>query len=140
MVVARDFALAVTTFDYRDAQGSVDRVLAYGDEGFESEFRAAMGDDFLANLEAAQSVSTGRIVSGPTVQSSSGEAASFLVVVDQTISSPGAATGNAPPSTDPTLGATTTTTATAAPPQVLHLGLLVTVDTERLKVTAVEVL
>jgi len=129
VAVARDFALAVTTFDYRDAQGSIDRVLAFGDAGFESEFRAAMGEDFLTNLQAAQSISSGRVVSGPTAQRSSDEATSFLVIVDQTITS----------------GATTTTTADgtapqAAQPQVLHLGLLVTVDTEQDKVTAVEVL
>jgi hypothetical protein len=127
--VAGDFALAVTTFDYRDAQGSIDRVLAFGDEGFEAEFRTAMGDDFLTNLEAAQSISSGRIVSGPTAQSSSDGVTSYLVIVDQTIAS----------------GATTTTAAdgsapAAEPPQVLHLGLRVTVDTESDKVTAVEVL
>jgi len=119
----------VTTFDYRDAQGSIDRVLAFGDEGFEAEFRTAMGDDFLTNLEAAQSISSGRIVSGPTAQSSSDGVTSYLVIVDQTIAS----------------GATTTTAADGSaaapePPQVLHLGLRVTVDTESDKVTAVEVL
>lgn len=127
--VARDFALAVTTFDYRDAQGSIDRVLSFGDTGFEAEFRAAMGEDFLANLQGAQSISRGRVVSGPTAQRSSDGATSFLVIVDQTITS----------------GATTTTATAggapqATPPQVLHLGLLITVDTEEDKVTAVEVL
>lgn len=127
--VARDFALAVTTFDYRDAQGSIDRVLAFGDDGFESEFRTAMGADFLTNLEAAQSISSGRVVSGPTAQRSSGGATSYLVIVDQTIQS----------------AAPTTTTVDGAPPspgqpQVLHLGLLVTVDTDTNEVTAVEVL
>lgn len=127
--VARDFALAVTTFDYRDAQGSIERVLAFGDDGFEAEFRTAMGADFLTNLEAAQSISSGQIVSGPTAQRSSDGATSYLVIVDQTITS----------------GAPTTTAADgSAPaptqPQVLHLGLLVTVDTDTDEVTAVEVL
>ena len=119
----------MTTFDYRDAQGSIDRVLAFGDDGFESEFRTAMGADFLINLEAAQSISSGRVVSGPTAQRSSGGATSYLVIVDQTIQS----------------AAPTTTTPDGAPPspgqpQVLHLGLLVTVDTDTNEVTAVEVL
>lgn len=127
--VARDFALAVTTFDYRDAQGSIDRVLSFGDAGFEAEFRAAMGEDFLANLQGAQSISRGRVVSGPTAQRSSDGSTSFLVIVDQTITS----------------GATTTTAADgtapdATPPQVLHLGMLITVDTEQDYVTAVQVL
>ena len=127
--IARDFALAVTTFDYRDAQGSIDRVLAFGDDGFEEEFRTAMGADFLTNLQAAQSISTGQVVSGPTAQRSDGGATSYLVIVDQTIQSAAptttAADGSAPP---------------AAQPQVLHLGLLVTVDTGTDEVTAVEVL
>lgn len=128
--VARDFALAVTTFDYRDAQGSIDRVLSFGDAGFEAEFRAAMGEDFLANLEGAQSISRGRVVSGPTAQRSSEGATSFLVIVDQTITS-GATT---------TTGAGDGTAPEATPTQVLHLGLLITVDAEQDKVTAVQVL
>jgi hypothetical protein len=128
-VVARDFALAVTTFDYRDAQGSIDRVLAFGDDGFEEEFRTAMGADFLTNLEAAQSISTGQVVSGPTAQRSNDGTTSYLVIVDQTIQSAAptttAADGSAP---------------AAAQPQVLHLGMLVTVDTGTDEVTAVEVL
>ena len=118
----------MTTFDYRDAQGSIDRVLAFGDDGFEEEFRSAMGADFLTNLQAAQSISAGQVVSGPTPQRSSDGATSYLVIVDQTIQSAAATTtasdGSAP----------------AAAPQVLHLGLLVTVDTETGEVTAVEVL
>ena len=127
--VARDFALAVTTFDYRDAQGSIDRVLAFGDEGFEAEFRTAMGADFLANLEAAQSISNGRVVSGPTAQRSFDGAISYLVIVDQTITSG-----------TPTTTAADGTTPAPTQPKVLHLGLLVTVDTDADKVTAVEVL
>lgn len=128
-IVARDFALAVTTFDYRDAQGSIDRVLAFGDDGFEEEFRTAMGADFLASLESAQSISIGQVVSGPTAQRSIDGTTSYLVIVDQTIQSAAPTTTLA----DGSLPAT-------AQPQVLHLGLLVTVDTRTDEVIAVEVL
>ena len=127
--VARDFALAVTTFDYRDAQASIDRVLALGNAGFEEEFRTAMGADFLTNLEAAQSISTGRVVSGPTAQRSNDGRTSYLAIVDQTIQS-----------AVPTTTAADGSAPAPAQPQLLHLGMLVTVDTDTGKVTAVEVL
>ena len=133
VTTARDFALAVTTFDYRAAEASIERVLAFGDAGFEAEFRAAMGDDFLARLTSARSISTGRIVTGPAVQTRVGREVSFLVVVDQTIVSDATAPGGDQPD------ASTTSTSTPAP-QVLHLGLLVTVDDDTAKVTAVEIL
>ena len=87
--VARDFAVAVTSFNHTRIDDDLARVLAFGTEGFEREFRAAMGQDFVESIRTNKRVSTGRVVVGPTVQRVADGRASFLVVVSQRILSEG---------------------------------------------------
>jgi hypothetical protein len=87
--VARDFAVAVTSFDHKRIDTDLQRVLDYGTPGFEREFRAAMGPDFVDGIRANKRVSTGRVVVGPTVQRVADGRASYLVVVSQQVVSEG---------------------------------------------------
>jgi hypothetical protein len=87
--VARDFAVAVTSFDHKRIDADLDRVLAYGTPGFEREFRAAMGADFVDAIKTNRRVSTGHVVVGPTVQRVADGRASYLVVVSQQVVSEG---------------------------------------------------
>lgn len=116
--VARRFAIAVTSFDYRRLDADVSRVLAFGSPGFERDFRAAMGPDFTKRIAAAKSISQGAIVAGPGVQRVRRGIASLFVVVNQRISSD-------------TAGST---------PRVLRVGLLIDVDQATGKVASVQVL
>jgi hypothetical protein len=77
-----------------------------------------MGPNFTDRIAANKSVSTGDIVVGPRVQRVSGGRATFFVVVDQTITSEGS----------------------QSQPQLVHTGLLVTVQEKDHKVASVQVL
>ena len=116
--LARDFAVAVTSFDYKRLDADVQRVLDLGTPGFERDFRTAMGPNFTDRIAANKSVSTGSIVVGPRIQRVSGGRATFFVVVDQTVTSEGS----------------------QSQPQLVHTGLLVTVQENAHKVASVQVL
>lgn len=87
--VARDFAIAVTSFDHKRIDSDLQRVLDFGTPGFEREFRAAMGPGFVDAIRTNKRVSTGHVVVGPTVQRVADGRASFLVVVSQQVVSEG---------------------------------------------------
>ena len=116
--VARRFAVAVTSFDHKRLDADVQRVLDLGTPGFERDFRTAMGPNFTDRIAANKSVSTGDIVVGPRIQRVSGGRATFFVVVDQTVASEGS----------------------QSQPQLVHTGLLITVQEKDHKVAAVQVL
>lgn len=116
--VARRFAVAVTSFDHKRLDADVQRVLDLGTPGFERDFRSAMGPNFTDRIAANKSVSTGDIVVGPRVQRISGGRATFFVVVDQTVTSEGS----------------------QSQPQLVHTGLLVTVQEKDHRVASVQVL
>ncbi len=116
--LVRNFAVAVTSFDYKRLDADVQRVLDLGTSGFERDFRSAMGADFTQRIAANKSVSSGDIVVGPRIQSVSGGRATFFVVVDQTVTSEGS----------------------QSQPQLVHTGLLVTVQEKDHKVSSVQVL
>lgn len=116
--LARRFAVAVTSFDNKRLDADVARVLALGTPGFEREFRRAMGPDFSQRIATNKTVSSGRIVAGPRAQRIVGGLATFLVVVDQQVTSEGG----------------------PEQPQVIRVGLLVSVDQPAGRVTKVEVL
>ena len=116
--VARRFAVAVTSFDHNRLDADVQRVLDLGTPGFERDFRSAMGPNFTDRIAANKSISTGDIVVGPRVQTISGGRATFFVVVDQTVTSEGS----------------------QSQPQLVHTGLLVTVQEKDHKVATVQVL
>jgi hypothetical protein len=92
--------------------------LDLGTPGFEAKFREAMGPDFATRIASNKTVSSGRVVAGPRAQSIAGGLATFLVVVDQQVTSEGG----------------------QEQPQVIRVGLLVSVDQKGGKVTKVEVL
>jgi hypothetical protein len=116
--VARRFAVAVTSFDHNRLDADVQRVLDLGTPGFERDFRSAMGPTFTDRIAANKSISSGDIVVGPRVQRVSGGRATFFVVVDQTVTSEGG----------------------QSQPQLVHTGLLVTVQEKDHKVASVQVL
>jgi Mce-associated membrane protein len=118
--LARDFALAITSFDHKRLDADVARVLALGDSGFEREFRSAMGPDFTQRIASNQTVSIGHIVAGPRAQRSADGRTTFVVVVDQQITSEGEAQNE------------------QAAPNVDQLVLLITVDDDANKVSNVQ--
>lgn len=127
--VAREFALAATSFDHTRIRDDIDRVLSFGDDDFIAEFRAAMGPDFATELVAAKRTSFGEIVAGPTVQRVLDDRAILLVVLDQRVTSEAALLEEGEGTPAP------------QPPQVVRIGMLVTVETDDdPKVTSVEVL
>jgi hypothetical protein len=116
--LARRFAVAVTSFDHKRLDTDIARVLALGTPGFEAKFREAMGPDFATRIAANKTVSSGRLVAGPRAQSVTDGLATFIVVVDQQVTSEGG----------------------QEQPQVIRVGLLLSVDEKASKVTKVEVL
>ena len=118
VVAARSFAVAVTSFDHKRLDADVQRVLDLGTPGFEREFRSAMGPNFTDRIAANKTVSTGDLVAGPRVQTVSGGRTTFFVVLDQTVTSEGS----------------------QAQPQLVRVGLLVTVQDKDHKVATVQVL
>lgn len=131
-----DFAIAVTSFDHRTAEQDIAEVLAFGTNDFETEFRAAMGEDFLPGIQASRSVSVGQILAGPTLQSRVDGSSTLLVILNQTISSE---LGTA----DDDAGSTTTSGADATAPQaprVVRVGMLVTVDDAADEISSVQIL
>jgi hypothetical protein len=116
--LARRFAVAVTSFDHKRLDADIARVLALGTPGFEREFRQAMGADFAQRIAANKTVSDGHIIAGPRVQRISGGRSTFLVVVDQQVTSEGG----------------------SGQPQVIRVGLIITVDQKDDRVAKVEVL
>ena len=87
--VARDFAVAVTTFNHTRIDEDLARVLSLATEGFEREYSALTGPDYAEGIRANKRVSTGRVVLGPTVQRVTDGRAVFLVVVSQRVLSEG---------------------------------------------------
>ena len=117
--VARQFGVAVTSFDYRHVDADIAHVLALGGPGFETDFRNAMGANFIGGITTNKRISTGQVVLGPTAQRVANGRATFLVVVSQQIVSDGSNT----------------------PPQSLRVAMLVTVTTStRPLVQSVQVL
>jgi hypothetical protein len=116
--LARRFAVAVTSFDHKRLDADVARVVALGTPGFERKFREAMGPDFAKRIASNKTVSAGRIIAGPRAQSIRSGVATFLVVVDQQVTFEGG----------------------QEQPQVIRVGLLVSVDQKDDRVSKVEVL
>jgi len=116
--LVRSFAVAVTSFDHKRLDADIGRVLALGTAGFEREFRTAMGPDFTKRIAAANTISSGDIIAGPRLQRASDGRSTFLVVLDQTVTSEGS----------------------QSQPQVVRVGLLVTVQEKDHKVASVQVL
>jgi hypothetical protein len=116
--LTRRFAVAVTSFDHKRLDADVARVVALGTPGFERKFREAMGPDFATRIANNKTVSAGRIIAGPRAQSLVKGVATFLVVVDQQVTFEGG----------------------QEQPQVIRVGLLVSVDQKLDKVSKVEVL
>jgi hypothetical protein len=123
LAVAHDFAVAVTSFDFRRIEDDIERVLAFGDDGFVGAFADATGEEFGQDIVASRRVSVGEVVAGPTVQSVAGDAAVVLVVVNQR-------------------AASLADDGAAAESDLAHVALLVTVQTdpEQPRVLEVEVL
>ncbi|MBW3665111.1 MAG: hypothetical protein KY469_18605 [Actinobacteria bacterium] len=120
--LVEEFAVAVTTFDFRRVEDDVTRILSFGDAGFVDEFRAAMGPDFIDDVRSARRVSLGEITAGPTVQRVLDDRIVFLVVVTQQVASL---------NEDEEPGE----------PQLVRVGMLVTVSGDPSpKVTSVQVL
>ena len=121
-LVAHDFGVAVTSFDYRRIDADVERVLAFGDEDFVDSFRAAMGPDFATQVVENRRISVGEVVAGPTPQRALDGRTIFLVVLNQRVASAGE---------DGTPGA----------PETVRVSLLVTVTTQgEPRVSSVQVL
>jgi hypothetical protein len=118
VTLVRSFALAVTSFDHKRLDADVARVLALGTPGFEGKFRATMGPDFAGRIASNKTVSVGDIIAGPRLQRSSAGQSTFVVVLDQTVTSDGS----------------------QSQPQVVRVGLLVTVLDSGQKVDGVKVL
>ncbi len=134
-----DFAIAVTSFDHRTAAQDIAEVLAFGTRDFESEFRDAMGDDFIGGIERSKSVSAGRILAGPTLQSRVDGSSTFLVVLNQSISTD--VEGSASSDTPAQDGSTTDVPASApTPPRVVRVAMLVTVVDASSKIESVQIL
>ena len=114
--LARRVAVAVTSFDYRTLDRDVRSVHDLGTPGFERDFARAMGPDFDRRVGAKSLVSVGRVAAGPTLQETTGGRASFIVLLDQSVTSEGNAT-----------------------PQTARVGLLVTVLEGAGKVVSVEI-
>jgi hypothetical protein len=77
-----------------------------------------MGADFSERIAANKTISSGRIVAGPRAQRIADDVATFLIVVDQQVTSEGA----------------------QEQPQVIRVGLLVSVYDKTNRVSKVEVL
>jgi hypothetical protein len=127
------FAGAVTTFDATRVDADIERILVLGTPSFAEEFRATMGETFVADLEASGSVSSGEIVAGPTLQRVDDGTAVFFVVVNQQITAPSAA---------PAEGADGSGGQEQAAPEsrIVGVGLLVQVDRDQDLVSSVQVL
>ena len=93
-------------------------MLAFGSAGFERQFRAAMGANFTQGLTTNKTISAGDVVAGPRLQGRSRGQSTFLVIVDQSVTSEGSQQA----------------------PQIVHEGLLVTVLDKDRKVTNVQVM
>jgi hypothetical protein len=137
IALVSDFAIAVTSFDHRTAEQDIAEVLAFGTSDFETDFRSAMGGDFLPGIQASRSVSVGQILAGPTLQSRVDGSSTLLVILNQTISSELGAPD------DVAAESTTTSGADATEPQaprVVRVGMLVTVDDAADKISSVQIL
>jgi hypothetical protein len=110
--------VAATSFDYKRVDADVGRVVAFGTAGFERQFRDAMGPNFVGGITGNKTISVGDVVAGPRLQGRSGGQSTFLVIVDQSVSSEGSQNA----------------------PQIVHEGLLVTVLDKDRKVSNVQVL
>jgi len=116
--LVRRFAVAVTSFDHKRLDADIARVRVLGTSRFEGNFRTAMGPDFTGRIATNKTVSVGDIIAGPRLQRASDGRSTFVVVLDQTVTSEGS----------------------QAQPQVVRVGLLVTVLDKGEKVDGVQVL
>jgi hypothetical protein len=116
--LARRFAVAVTSFDHKRLDADVARVIALGTPGFEAKFRKAVGPNFTAGIAANKTISIGSVVAGPRVDRIVKGVATFVVVVDQQVTSEGG----------------------QGQPQVIRVGMLISVDQKDVRVSDVDVL
>ncbi len=133
--LVEDFATAVTTFDAARVDADIDRILDFGTSDFAADFRASMGETFVADLRASGASSIGEIVAGPTIQRTEGSTAVYFVVVNQRII--------APSSTDATAEdaeASPTPPTPTSESRIIRVGLLVQLDRDTDLVSSVEVL
>jgi hypothetical protein len=118
--VARDFAVALSSYDHERIEADVERILSFGDDAFDATVRDDLGKDFVEGVKRNKGVSVGTVLHGPTEQRVAGGRAAFLVVVAQRIVSEGD---------------------TEEPPQARTQSMLVTVTTgDAPRVVAVELL
>ena len=117
--IVHDFAVAVTSLDYRRIDQDVARVLAFAAKSFERDLTAVIDEGFVDQAVTAKRISVGEVVAGPTVQGLGDERATLLVVVNQRVVSEGS----------------------EEPPQIVRVTMLVTVETDdKPLVTGVRVL
>ena len=117
--VAREFAVAMTSFDHRHIDADVERALSFVASDGAADIRRALGKDFVEGTKRGKRITVGRVLYGPTVQRVADGSAAFVVVAQQTVSA-----GDAD-----------------EPPQSLTQSMLITVTTgESPKVTALTVL
>ena len=118
VTLARRFAVAATSFDHKRIDADVRRVFGFGTPGLEAQFRRAMGAEFIPTFVANKAVSRGHVTSGPRAHVVTDERATFVVAVDQEV----------------------TSEAAPGPPHVTRVGMLVTVDRKAHKVSKLELL
>ncbi|HEY2427360.1 MAG TPA: hypothetical protein VGI06_00410 [Acidimicrobiales bacterium] len=87
--VARNFAVAVTSFDYRRISQDTARAVAFGSPSYRPDLLAALGPSFVNGIVANKRISTGTVADGPVVQSGPPGRVVFLVVINQQITSVG---------------------------------------------------
>ena len=140
LALVERFADAVTTFDAGRVEADIERILALGTPAFAEEFRATMGETFVAEIAASGSVSAGEIVAGPTLQRVDDGTAVFFVVVNQRITAPSATPANGEGADGS--GGQEQEQGQEQEPQnrVVRVGLLVQVDRDEDLVSSVQVL
>ena len=141
LALVERFAGAVTTFDSGRVDADIERILTLGTAAFAEEFRATMGETFVADLQASGSVSSGEIVAGPTLQRVDDGTAVFFVVVNQQITAPSEAPADGGGTDDSAEQGQEQGQGQPAPEsRIVRVGLLVQVDRDEDLVSSVQVL
>jgi hypothetical protein len=87
--VARDFAVAITSFDYRRLDADRDRLLGLAAPSYRAELEKAVGPAFIAEATRNKRVSVGTVARDPILQDRVPGQAVFVVTVSQRITSDG---------------------------------------------------
>lgn len=83
--VVAAFSRDLLSYDAASVEDQVSRVLAYGDERFVEEYRAAAGPEFVANVQANGTRAEARILSGPTLDGCVDGDPAFGVLLSQVV-------------------------------------------------------